>query len=93
LSHRLGDKPVKRRDDDARVTRLFHGPVKRVRRQGVQDDRVIPLKYEVLDLRGLLRRFPGCGREGIGGGDGFVRDGFVSFFQLSSMLCRQEFPA
>ncbi len=53
----LGDDAVERDDDDAGVTGLLDRAVQRVRRSGVDDDRVIALQDKVLDLRRLGRHF------------------------------------
>ena len=53
----LSDDAVERDDDDAGVTGLLDRAVQRVRRSGVDDDRVIALQNKVLDLRRLGRHF------------------------------------
>ena len=50
------------------------GAVERVRRRGVDDDRVIALQDQVLDLRRLGRHFLVGGGEHVGGGDDLVGD-------------------
>ena len=71
---RLGDDAVERDDDDAGVAGLLDRAVERVRRRGVDDDRVVALQDEVLDLRRLGRDFLVGGGEDVGGGDDAVLD-------------------
>ena len=66
---RLRDDAVEGDDGDAGVAGLLHRAVQRVRRGGVQHDRVVALQYEVLDLRRLLGDLVLGRGEGVGGRD------------------------
>src|SRR5205823_12527320 len=46
----LGDDAVKRYDNDARIAGLLDRAIQGVGRRGVDDDRIIALKDQVLDL-------------------------------------------
>ena len=74
ISAGFGDDPVERDDDDAGVAGLLDRAVQRVRRGGVDDDRVVALQNQVLNLRGLRRHFLVGGREDVGCCDDLVSD-------------------
>ena len=73
----FGHDAVEGDDDDAGVAGLLDGAVERVGRAGVDDDRVIALKNQILDLGGLGRDFLVGGGENVGGGDDLVGDGLL----------------
>ena len=71
----LGHDAVEGDDDHAGVAGFLDRAVQRVRRGGVEDDRVIALQHEVLDLRRLLGHLVLGRGEGIGRGDDPGLDG------------------
>ena len=71
----LGHDAVEGDDGHAGVAGFLDRAVQRVRRGGVQDDRVVALQHQVLDLRGLLGHLVLGRGERIGGGDDAGLDG------------------
>ena len=90
----FGDEPVERDDDNSRIAGLLHGAVEGFRRRGVEHDGVVALQNEILDLRGLGRRFLVGGRERVGGADHFIAHRLPADLRPALQHAwRQELPA
>ena len=74
----FGDGAVKGDHRDPGVAGLLDGAVKRIRRCGVDDDRVIALQDQVLDLGRLSRHFLVGGRKHVGAANDLVGHRFLA---------------